>query len=222
MSLKGLDRIMICMIADECFHLLFLRSLIAVYLLVPILYSLANYESGKYLKYACIMFVIFAVMRSTLLEFTPDHSLIEMLLKKISYPLIEHSGYFILGYYLSTLDTKKYKNIYLIQGKPSDLLYGNFSLPVFIEGVLLYVLFQNNTFESMSIKFKKSILFLSQCSFGVYLIHPFIIDRLRDTFDIVPNLPFMLTVTIITILVIISIVITAIIRKIPFLNKWII
>lgn len=41
------------------FHLWYLPALIGVYFLMPILWTIAKYEDGKYLQYACIMFLMF-------------------------------------------------------------------------------------------------------------------------------------------------------------------
>ena len=44
-------------------HLGYIPSLIGVYILIPVLYSIVNYESGKYIKYYLIVFLWFEIIK---------------------------------------------------------------------------------------------------------------------------------------------------------------
>ena len=49
------------------YHLWYMPALMSVYFLMPILYVVAHYEDGKYLNYACAMFLLFGVIKNTIL-----------------------------------------------------------------------------------------------------------------------------------------------------------
>ena len=144
------------------YHLWYIPALIGVYLLLPILWSLVKYENGKYLTYACVMFVVFGIFKNTILSI-PIEATLEVLIKKFSYVLGEYSGYFLLGYMLDKNQEKLNKiktsvlllilviviamsasitSIYSIWvGNPTDLLYDYRMIPACLEAIIIFMIF---------------------------------------------------------------------------------
>lgn len=183
------------------FHLWYLPMLISIYLLLPILWSVSHYENGKYLKYACLLFFVFGIIKSTVLSLFIDNKIISDLLNIFNYPLVEHSGYFLWGYYIGIKKNQflKYNNIILIillictiglssyithidamrLGKASTLLYSNFSITVFLEATLLFIIFMKKKITKISEHKKVIIKTISRLTFFTYLFHPFVIDCMK-------------------------------------------
>lgn len=240
-------RVFLATVAASKYHLWFLPAMMGIYFILPILYSLSRYDSGKYLAYGCAVFFVFSVLFGTLRlggEYIPFNSLpVLSLINEISYELIGYSGYFLLGYYLSTKDYKKIKYRYLLlllfitiitstiigrmhaeqQGAPTGLLYGYLTLPVFLEAVLLFVIFSKLDYTPSG-RLQKVIKTVSKSTFVIYLIHVFFLEHIRIWFDIT-QLSFnaWLSVPIFSLWVFfLSLIVGVILNKIPIVNKWLI
>lgn len=187
------------------YHLWYMPALVSVYLLLPILWTIAKYDDGKYLKYACIMFLLFGVLKKTVL-ILPLHNLIEYLINRFTYNLSSYSGYFLLGYYLykninKIKSIKTYKLILslaavivvswytglkyaLYINEPSTLIYNNLMLPSCLEGILLFSLFLKLPSLEMSPFWQNIILKISKYTLLVYLFHVFVMQHLSLDFGI--------------------------------------
>ena len=227
---------------NSYYHMWFIPVLIGIYVLQPILYALVNFEKGKFIKYYLVIFFIIGILKPTFAEFFQNSDLGLLILNKIPYELVSHTGYVILGHYIANIIKIKLKSatsisIFLVtviisttvcqivaikSGKPSDLLYDNFMLPVFIEAILIFSLFKNSNFSFISSdKLKFIISKLSSLTLGVYLMHPFIINQLSQklnfnvlSFSPIASIPI---VSIVTMLVCLTI--SYVIIKIPIINK---
>lgn len=221
--------------------------MIGLYFLLPMLYSVAKYENGKYLLYACVTFFIFGILFTTLRlakNYLPfDDIPVLSLLNKINYELASYSGYFLLGYYLSTRDFKKIKCRYLLialliiialatisgakyaqmQGTPTGIFYGYLTLPVFLEAIIIFIIFLKLDYKPSGVV-TKTISTASKSTFVIYLLHPFVMDHINSWFNI-NTLSFNTWLSVPTISLVVfavCLIVGIILNKIPIVNKWLI
>ena len=222
------------------YHLWFLPVLIGLYVLQPVLFALVHFENGKYTRYILACFLCFGVLLPTAAELFGNYALAELITGKITVELTSYSGYMILGYYLKNQKNIKIKPLLALllflltvatsaavarfdalrQNAPSDILYGNFSLNVLIEAVLLFLCFQNLEFPQNGVG--KLCVNLASLTFGVYLIHPFVLTRLDLLFGLntLSFSPFLSIPAITLAVAAISFLISFVMCNIPFVSKF--
>ncbi len=178
------------------YHLWYLPIIAGLYLMTPVFDALIKYKKGKYLKFYIILSVLFTVFIKTvdtlLLSRYVQRVPLFNILYKINYPLEGASMYYLLGYYLYKIFDKKYKNVWLvvvyfasvaitaflnykysiIKGKPLVILFNKYGLTSFLEAVSIFLIFKNLKIN----KHRKIILFMSNATLTIYLVHPFIIS----------------------------------------------
>lgn len=159
------------------------------------------------------------------------------------YMITGYAFYFLTGYFLNKAElTRKCRVILYIlgaagllvtyalttmdffrTGTPSDTYHYNFSIGVVFSAVATFVLFKNiiRAPESGGGKF---IRMLSKYSFGAYLIHALIIEQIALrlglnalTFSPVLSVPVIAIITFV-----LSFAISALLNRIPFINKYIV
>lgn len=182
------------------YHLWYLEYLFGIYVLVPVLHKLAHALDEKTARYFVLVFFIFGICVKTIDEmaFRPKliHDLFQLYVKL---DLVGYVGYFLLGYILKRYleehepNVKKYLAGYVIttilgtienqllanaQDWPTQSLYGNFSLPVFLQAVFLFLYFVGRKWNDTPEKIRW-VRRISDATFTVYLAHPLIIERLR-------------------------------------------
>lgn len=223
------------------FHLWYIPAMIGVYVFIPVLKKIA--EDRKILKYVLLVFIIFSIILSTFEEFSTIKSFfVFRFLDGFNLNFLNYAGYFLLGYYLETLDTKKYKKKYLIlffalvylifsifsayymnlnsTFPKISIFYSYFSISTFLEATLLYVLFKNINFEKVGQKITNIIMTISGCTLGIYLIHIFILEEFLNLTNINLNYNSFLKIPLITGFVfIVSLTIIFLIKKLPILKK---
>lgn len=170
----------------------FMYTLLAIYLLTPVLTTLVQNISQKVYRYLLGVWILFSVVQPTLAWYIPALRLSE----HVDLILCEgYLGYFLLGYYL-----KKYGNTInrktaigmLVGGcavtailtwieplfagtKYLGIFFGSYLAP----GVVLaasgaFVLFQNGSFSS-----KVWVTRLSDVSIGIYYVHMLVVTALE-------------------------------------------
>lgn len=170
------------------FHLWFVYTLLGLYLLIPILRKWIKNSNNNDIVYFIIIWFI------TIIYSLPYF---KMYLPKI--PLTNFTGYvgyMILGYYLSNLTIKnKYIPIiftligititifgtyYLTvrNNEFSGYFYGYLTPNVILSSVGIFLLFKKYRIENSIMK--KIISFLSDESFGIYLVHILILTLLNN------------------------------------------
>ena len=225
------------------YHLWYLRMALNLYAIAPLLWILVRNLDRSLIRYYLILFFVFGVMRSTIcdLPFMPKW-ITEQINLFVDMDLVRFTGYFVLGYFLSDPDlcgkisAKKLRIIYfvtlilaaglnqliaVIDNWPTQALYGNFSLPVAIEAACLFLLFrQRFTDFSPSERTALWIRRLSGSSLFIYLIHPFVIQRLHFYLHLYTvNYNLLFSVPLMTLLVVsISSCTAMILKKIPIIN----
>ncbi|MBQ6342324.1 MAG: acyltransferase family protein [Anaerolineaceae bacterium] len=226
------------------YHLWYLRTMINLYVISPLLWILVHGMDKKSFRYFLIIFIIFGLLRHTIYElpFTPSwlHEQINLFVKM---DLIEYSGYFMLGFFLFKTDYireysgKKLISIYLVTlflaaiinqliaiagDWPTQALYGNFSIPVAIEAFCLYKLIVSKVGYIHILKTHgKWLVRISESTLFVYLIHPFVIQRIHlylnfytTDYNVLFSVPFF-----VIIVFIISATLGMISKRIPILKN---
>ncbi len=227
------------------YHLWYLAALIGVYFVLPLLFAIRDYRDGEYLKYFVYIFVFFGIIKFSLMLLPYGINDYVMFIPKfidlISYPLVEYSGYFLLGYYLGNIKWKisKFKLLLifiltiLVAFKTIDYLsikqgylyheaLEYFTVFTFIEATVLFKLFQTLDQRKLKDFTKQLIVNISSLTLGIYIIHAFVIE------EIIPRLIFIKTNNmLIFVPVMVAIVftnstlITLLIKNIKIINKYI-
>ena len=227
------------------YHLWYLRSLMAVYAISPLLWVLVRGMDGKLTRYYLILFGVFGVLRRTVYElpFLPTwlHDQINLFSEM---DLMGYSAYFILGYILTDPKTeerfsmKQLAPVYLVSlglavglnqwiasadNWPTQAFYGNFSIFVAIEAVCIFMMVRK-TCASRVYSPRAAAWFqrVSASTLFVYLIHPFITERMEIYLGFRTtnyNVLFSVPLTVIVVFVIAS-VIGMLLERIPVLGRF--
>lgn len=229
---------------DAKYHLWYLPSLISIYFLLPILWGCIHYQKGKFLKYMCVMFIVFGVFRKTILIFIPDNEQLNILLGDFTYALNGLCGYFIMGYaldkYKGRLSGVRIRYLIILYaiiviiaakigecnavslGEPNDLLYGHFALPVFLETMIIFMIFLKLPEHIESIRLSRMIRRISKYTLFIYLVHVFVLEHIKLWTGLTTvSFNAWISVPIIAALVFgISFILAVIFDKVPFFKKW--
>ncbi len=230
------DQIFNILTAPAEYHLWFMYELFAIYMFTPILRFFATEEREKYLWYLLVIWFIFGPVQR-IVEFSMQIELIS----DLGY-LTGYVGYFILGYLLTRIRTSKpllliSALVYLAmayftgavtaflttqEGKLVDYFQYLLGINIVLLSTSLFILLKSlgeRIFSRPHPWLEKWTVKLSAASFGMYLVHVFIIAQLKN-FHISPlNGPaiYMIPVTTIGVFII-SWIIVAILMKIPILR----
>ncbi len=225
------------------FHLWYLRMLMNLYAITPLLWLLVRAMDRKIFRYYFLLFFVFGILRSTLsdLPFLPKW-ILEQINLFVDMDLVRFAGYFILGYYLSAfrvhekISSKTCLPVYIVTlilaaalnqwisitgNWPSDALYGHFSLPVAIEAISLFLFIRQKNFASLSQSAQRWIVRVSESTLFIYIIHEFILKRLGIHFHFYTtnyNVLFSIPLTAMFIFAVGSFS-GMLLKKIPLLNK---
>lgn len=228
--------------ADAKFHLWFLPVMICIYIILPILYAVVHYENGKYLHYAMSLFVVFGICKSTLIVLFPQNIYLSTILGKFHVELCEYTGYFLLGYYL-LINGRKIAKLYwalivyvavvtftviatqiasVNQQGINNIFNSYFSFPVFCEAVCVFILFRDsNIVSKCSLRVSKTVVYVAETSLGIYLLHPFVMERLDSVLGVNAKMCTpILSLPIVAVLSFsISLITISVLKKIPLLKK---
>lgn len=188
------------------YHMWFLYMMAGLYMIIPFLRIIA--QDAVLVKYYLTLSFLFSFvipqMISAVSFKSPDSGrIMQSIIDKVQLQFVlGYTFYFILGYVISIVKiSKKMLSGICVLGllgfistvvltvlvtyyyqKPNELFYGNFTINVFLESVVVFVLFKHFFEKTKIVQNKKcSIIFcLSKNCFGIYLIHPFIIDELNE------------------------------------------
>ena len=226
------------------YHLWFLYMIVGLYLLIPLLRPIVQNETLT--RYFLLLAFIFTFLLPQLALFL---SFVSYQASAVIHTVIMYSycffplgftAYFIGGYYLSRRDFSRREEIILYcigvagllvsvfapvalsraQGAPSDIFYTYNSLNVLCTSVPIFVFAkQHLNFPRMGEKAYALLRKLSKYSFGVYLVHPMVIELLQhfgiDTFSC--NAFFSVLLLAIFVFAV-SMLISALLNVIPFIK----
>jgi surface polysaccharide O-acyltransferase-like enzyme len=218
------------------YHLWFMYELFAIYIFTPILRVFASKENEKYLWYLLAIWFIFGPVQR-IVEFRLQVELIF----NFGY-LTGYVGYFILGYLLTRIRISKRLLIISAlvypamayftvaatayfttqEGKLVDYFQFLLGINIVLLSTSLFILLKplgEFIFSKPHLRLEKLTVKLSAASFGIYLVHVFIIALLKD-FKISPlDGPSIYMVPVTTVGVfIVSWIIVAILMRIPILR----
>ena len=193
------------------YHLWFLFMITGLYLLLPLLRPIVSRETN--VRYFLLLALIFTFLLPQLALFCSFASprlgwvINTVVMYTYCYFPLGLTGYFVGGYYLSRKEISRREELILYavgavgllasvfapvayaraQGAPSDLFYRYDSLNVLCTAVPIFVFAkQHLNFPRMGERAYAVLRKLSEYSFGVYLVHPLIIEFLQyigiDTF----------------------------------------
>ena len=221
-------------------HMWFLYMLIGIYMLIPFLRKIATDE--KLLKYFLILWFVFSTI-SNIAKITGLSIITDILEDKMYINfVIGFSGYFLLGYFLSTRNYKsKYAVIvgiicliinfigtYLLSighDVTNQSLYANLSPNIILMSISVFILCKNvySKSENINARFKSVTSILSKYSLGIYVIHFWVLNALSMFKIDVLALPPVINVILISILVFaLSLLATFILSKIKYIKRLVI
>jgi len=225
------------------YHLWFLYTLIGLYLIVPFLRKIV--VDPKLCRYFIILSILFGSIIPFIIKVPYFWLGNELLVKANFHFVLGYVGYFVAGYYLKAHTTLKTTNalLYLFgiigitatigltamlsakYGEPTNTFYSYFAPNCWMVSIAVFLFFKQAIGKiNFSDRTIKGIIFVSKCSFGMYLVHDFFITFIC-TYLGYTTISFnpILSVPLITLSVfILSFLTSYIINKIPFLNKYIV
>ena len=229
------------------FHLWFLKMLLGLYIIAPILKIIAN--NKKIEKYFLLLALITTFVLPWffkllyILNINISHQLNAFYEKMDIKIALGYTGYFMLGHYLKnrTFDSSTRKTIYILgliswicvivfthfksfhSNRADILFYGYLSLFTLVEAMAIFI-FINHRFKNFNSIYSSLIIKISNLTFGVYLIHILFRKLFQDSFGIDSHtLGVGLGVPILSIIAFTcSLLLTWAINKIPYVNRFII
>lgn len=229
------------------YHLWYLYMLAGLYLLLPFLREIA--KNKKLTEYFLVLGMLFYLLPNFLQILVPGvNSVLKSVIDtKMLSPFVKGYSvvYCLAGFYLSYYEIKPWlkKTIYVggilgivygavggivfskVQGAPTQLPYNTNTLNIALYSAAVFLFFSSVCGKKVySERKNKFILKLGSCSLGVYLLHPFFVDRFTvRVFELV-NYRFMAIVPLLLALVIVAVcvLITAVMKKIPIVGKYLV
>ena len=228
------------------YHLWFLYMIVGLYLLIPLLRPIVQNETLT--RYFLLLAFIFTFLLPQLALFctfvSPRISTLisTVIMFTYCYFPLGFTVYFVGGYYLSRRDFSRNEEIVLYcigiagllfsifapvvhakaQGAPSDIFYNYNSLNVLLTSVPIFVFAKKHlNFPRMGERAYAILRKLSKYSFGVYLVHPMVIELLQhfgiDTFSC--NAFFSVPLLAVFVFAV-STAISVLLSRVPIVNKY--
>jgi surface polysaccharide O-acyltransferase-like enzyme len=210
------------------YHLWFFYDFIPLYFVIPFLLPLLKKLTPELTKLVLTVWALLFLMKWLKVE--------SFLLEN----LILYTGYLIFGWFLFNRDNSKEVKMWIVAammmlvfnflgtwviafetGKYSSIFMGYKTLNTVIIGVALFVVAQTYA-DKITGKFRAIISILSKYSLGIYLLHPLLLIPVRELSNGVylffgSNWIAIPVISIVTIFI--SLFLTVILAKIPFINK---
>ena len=231
------------------YHLWFLYMIAGLYIVVPFLSKIvADKKTARYFVVASFIFACLIPQCTDIigLKFEGFANIVyELSVKMRLHLVLGFSGCFVLGHLLNQLELKKkHRIIIYILGvlgliitivatsvvslclqTPIKMFYGFLTVNVLFSAAAVFVFAKTHLNRPPVSERRHDLLLLfSKCSFGVYLIHPFIIEFLKK-FSNLSSLSFnpIISVPILAFFIfMMAMLIAVILNKIPKVKKWIV
>jgi surface polysaccharide O-acyltransferase-like enzyme len=216
------------------YHFWFFYMIIGLYLITPLLRVFVKHAQKHHIEYFLILWLYASVITGL------SNFLIGMKFSLELEHVTGYVGYFLLGYYLSHFEIKKFWRIlscfglcigmlslffltyyYTLEngGKLSQYWYGYFSPSVFLFSAGLFILFRYN-FNKLSLPIIFSAI--NKASLGIYIIHYWLLNnylwrvfpQVNANFHQVLVIPINITITFV-----LSALITIVLQRIPIVKK---
>ena len=232
------------------FHMWYIPMIVGLYLMAPLLRPIAR--DDRLCRYFLLLSFVFAIgvpfAGKALALVSPYRSqqFLSLVGKLGLKNMVEFSLYFVLGYYLDNLQ-RQYPTrrlalllagalasivvgtvlLSFAKGEAVDLLLGTFTPGDFAAAALVFLL-ARNLFEDFDPQDRPRgvalMRALSPLTLGVYLVHPFFIESLEKWFGTTTTTfePILSVLLVFSLVTGVSFAFTALVSKIPILNRWII
>ena len=232
-------------ILDGPFHFWFLKILIGLYIAVPLFRAITSNRKTEGYFLLCAMFLgIILPSVLSVLELFDTRLMVALrdFCKGFDMTFVStYSFYFVLGHYLFEypISAAKKRALYIIGIVSPILLFGancygssllgnpyqgflsnSFVCTMFLAATI-YLFFVNCNFGAT--RAEKVLAKISKCTFGVYIIHVLVMNLLWKL-DITPSTcsPFWFVPLYALIVFVISLFITFVLQRIPFVNRWLV
>lgn len=231
------------------YHLWYLFTIAALYLIVPFLRKII--ESEKLMKYLLIVSFVFSIVLPFAIGILSVyskywHTVVNTVSGKINLSFVRgYLFYFVFGYWLSQKEiSKKMRIIAYISGfagaasivtftalasfhtgKANTVFLNNYTFGCVLESAALFISFKyNGDKRTPSERGGKIIRTLSKYTFGVYLCHVMVLEFISKTlhFDTLSMNPFLSVPLLVFVVGTASLIITAILNQIPVIKKYIV
>ena len=223
------------------YHLWYLYMLIGLYLALPLLRKITRNEKHEaYFLILAFLFNFIIPQITGILDLAAPAagSLLETVTGKMSLQFVlGYSGYFVLGHWLHhrVLAKRDCIGIYLAgslgfiltviltfivsvsAGHPEKLFFSYFSCNVLFASMAVFLAFRQIRFTSGNAVWMKR---LSDCSFGIFLIHPLILESISG---LLPEMNRILQIPVTALMVfLLSLAITVVVKLIPGVGEIIV
>lgn len=218
-------------------HMWYLYMIIGLYLITPFLRVFIKKENSEIIKIYLIIAIIIQFIEPILNILATTWPMFEYIINFIKKFQLEfftgYTSYYILGWYI-TNNKIIHKRTYYLLGFLSYLLtyiyialtgdyltiYSNINILVLTYSSAIFIFINYDKTYKLSQTTTKLTITLSTLSFGVYIIHPFIMDILINLCHYTTNPLLYITINFILVTGI-SYLCCAILAKIPILHKLI-
>lgn len=226
------------------YHLWYLKTTIGLYMLVPFLREIIkkDYLLNTFILLSLLFNFIFPVLHLVLFSYSKKYfDLLKNIEKTLNLNFIKgYIFYYMFGFYIKRIIiinkyiiiliyifgiigliyTTKISYIFVIQKREKINYFGPLNFNIFLYTQSIYFFFKLY-FNNLKLIKVDVIKFISRATFGIYLIHPLIINALRKylkfNLDIIYRIPY---ISIIVFLL--SLLISIFLKYIPFIGKYII
>lgn len=232
------------------YHMWYIFAILALYMLTPLLRNMT--QSRKLTEYFLILGFLFIFLFPRLVAFVllfdiPSRDVVMSLQSALAQvnplPGAHALYYYVLGHYLheyavdrkilrfaipaaaigyvSTITLTIWHSVKT--GAQSGYFYDISSLTVLLFAAGLFVCFRHFFADYVPCKkLERILLRLSACSFGIYLVHPFIIERLSLSLPLIPAVLVLGAPAAALLIFLASFAITALLQKLPVIGRYIV
>lgn len=209
-------------------HFWYLNMLIGLYLSIPILRLIA--QNKVVLKYSCMVWILY---RTYL--FIGNY--IDLPFDVDSFVFVEYFGYALLGYYIKStiLDSRITYVIYALgifsilltiymgitSPNGSTIYFGYTSPNVIFTSISILLFFHRNPMN-LSARLTNIVSEISACTYGIYLIHMYILIQVFFRVHRFIESPIPLTIICVGMVFVGGGFCVYVLRKIPFINKYLV
>lgn len=173
------------------YHMWYLYMLIGLYMITPILREVV--KNRKLIEYMLILSMIFYLFPNMLQLWTPEYTILKKVLNKLTLQFVGgYVAYYLMGYYLTGFELKKWQKYGIYLGGILGIVYGviggiyfsraggvrtqvpfnNTTLNIFLFSSAVFLFFKEHGGKRNTEKYKRFLLSVSSATLGVYLMHP--------------------------------------------------